>query len=106
MDRSAALPAAVTELLDAVSGTVGVVCPHALLATARAALPLDPRLSIVDTWQVKGLEYDGCVVLAPEVIVTEALGELTGLRTLYVALTRATQQLVVLSTRPLEALLT
>ena len=101
----AALPAAVAGLLDAVAGTVGVVCPHPLLAAARAALPHDPRLSVIDTWQVKGLEYDGCVVLAPEVIVTEALGELAGLRTLYVALTRATQQLVVLSTGSLDVLL-
>jgi len=37
-------------------------------------------------------------VLAPEVVVTEALTEKSGLRTLYVALTRATQRLVVLST--------
>ena len=104
-DLLAALPAAVAELLTTVTGTVGVVCPHAILAAARSTLPLDPRLSIVDTWQVKGLEYDGCVVLAPEVIATEALGELAGLRTLYVAVTRATQQLVVLSTGPLEAVL-
>ena len=58
----------------------------------------DPRVAVVDPWQVKGLEYDGCLVVAPELIVAEALTEVAGLRTLYVALTRATQRLAVLST--------
>ena len=57
---------------------------------------------MVDTWQVKGLEYDGCVVLAPELVLTEAMSERAGLRTLYVALTRATQRLVVVSTQDRE----
>jgi len=102
----AALPEAVSALFAAVSGTVGIVCPHALLHPARAVLGvLDPRVSVVDTWQVKGLEYDGCVVLSPEQVVTESLTTQAGLRTLYVALTRATQRLTVLSTVSLEALL-
>lgn len=96
-DVVAALPGALTALLAEVSGTVGVVVPRALRVPVRALL-LDPRVAVVDTWQVKGLEYDGCIVLAPEVVVTEALTEKSGLRTLYVALTRATQHLVVLST--------
>ena len=92
-----ALPSALDGLLADVSGTVGVVVPRALRAPVRA-LTLDPRVAVVDTWQVKGLEYDGCVVLAPELMVSEALAQRAGLRTLYVALTRATQRLVVLST--------
>lgn len=89
------LAAAVADLLDAVSGTVGVVTPFALRESVRAQLPPDPRLSVVDTWQVKGLEYDGCVVVSPTGVVEEALSEVAGMRSLYVALTRATQRLVV-----------
>ena len=96
-DVLAAVTATVEDLLTAVSGTVGVVVPRALRGPVRA-LSLDPRVAVVDTWQVKGLEYDGCLVVAPEIIVAEALTEKAGLRTLYVALTRATQRLQVLST--------
>ncbi|MGZ6826206.1 MAG: helicase, partial [Mycobacteriales bacterium] len=91
-----ALPGALADLLDQVSGTVGIVVPRGLRAPVRA-LVHDPRVAVVDTWQVKGLEYDGCLVLSPESVLAEALTEKAGLRTLYVALTRATQRLVVLS---------
>jgi len=91
-----ALPSAVETLLSQVSGTVGIVVPRGLRGPVRA-LALDRRVTVVDTWQVKGLEYDGCIVLSPETVVTEAMTERAGLRTLYVALTRATQRLVVLS---------
>jgi hypothetical protein len=94
-DPATAAGAAVDELLDQVSGTVGVVVPRALRSLVRHD---DPRVSVVDPWQVKGLEYDGCLVVAPELIVAEALTETAGLRTLYVALTRATQRLAVVST--------
>ncbi len=87
------LAAAVATLLDQVSGTVGVVTPFALRETVRAQLPPHPRLSVVDTWQVKGLEYDGCVVVSPVGVVAESLSEVAGMRSLYVALTRATQRL-------------
>ena len=79
--------------------------PRALVVRVQVVVPRalrgvfdDPRVSVVDPWQVKGLEYDGCLVVAPELIVAEALTEVAGLRTLYVALTRATQRLAVLST--------
>jgi DNA helicase IV len=100
-DVVAALDGAVGELLAQVSGTVGVVVPRALRSAVRAVVS-DPRVAVVDTWQVKGLEYDGCVVLSPELVLTEAMSKVAGLRTLYVALTRATQRLVVLSTEPRE----
>jgi DNA helicase IV len=87
----------VADLLEQVTGTVGVVVPRALRGVVQAQ---DPRVAVVDPWQVKGLEYDGCLVVAPEQIVAEALNERAGLRTLYVALTRATQRLTVLSTHP------
>lgn len=99
------LPAAVATLLEQVSGTVGVVVPAAQLAATRAALPEDPRLTVVDTWQVKGLEYDGCIVVDPYGVVAEALSELAGMRSLYVSLTRATQRLVIVTDRDLTDLL-
>ena len=83
-----------------------MVCPHGLVEQVRGVLPDDPRVSAVDPWQVKGLEYDGCVVLDPHGIVEESRHPVAGLRSLYVALTRATQRLVVVSGQPLETLLT
>ena len=84
---------------------MGVVAPHRLVERERAALPRTDRLSVVDPWQVKGLEYDGCVVADPHGVVAEAQHPVAGLRSLYVALTRATQRLVVVSVEPLETLL-
>ena len=101
----AEVPAAVERLLGQVGGTVGVVAPHGLVERVRDVLPAHPRLSVVDPWQVKGLEYDGCVVADPHGLVAEAMHPVAGLRSLYVALTRATQRLVVVSGEPLETLL-
>jgi DNA helicase IV len=99
------LPGVVRTLLTQVGGTVGVVAPYGLVQHVRDALPRDPRVVAVDPWQVKGLEYDGCVVVDPHGIVRESRHPVAGLRSLYVALTRATQRLVVVSEEPLETLL-
>jgi DNA helicase IV len=108
-DPLSLLADAAKTLLDQVGGTVGVVVPHGLVDPAVQALgglmEEHPRLSVVDPWQVKGLEYDGCVVVDPHGIVAESRAPLAGLRSTYVALTRATQRLVVLSTESLETLL-
>jgi DNA helicase IV len=104
-DLVAAVGLAVQELLGAVTGTVGVVAPHAMLDALHAALPFDDRLTLLDSWAVKGLEFDGCVVVSPRGLVEEALTRPAGLRTLYVALTRATQRLQVVQAEPLEAVL-
>lgn len=104
-DVLAGLPGVVGRLLEQVAGTVGVVAPHGLVGQVTDVLPRDPRLSVVDPWQVKGLEYDGCVVVDPHGIVAESQHPVVGLRSLYVALTRATQRLVVLGEEPLETLL-
>ena len=103
--RCAEVPAAVERLLGQVGGTVGVVAPHGLVERGPRRAAGDPRLSVVDPWQVKGLEYDGCVVADPHGLVAEAQHPVAGLRSLYVALTRATQRLVVVSREPLETLL-
>jgi hypothetical protein len=99
------LPGIVQELLGQVGGTVGVVAPHSLVEQVRDLLPSDPRVSAVDPWQVKGLEYDGCVVLDPHGIAGESSHPVAGLRSVYVALTRATHRLVVVGAQPLESLL-
>ena len=98
VDR-AAVPAHVvarTEaLLAEVEGTVAVV-------TARGSKPeieqaLEPlvaqssgRLVVLEGLDTKGLEFDGVVVVEPDAITDESA---SGWRTLYVALTRATQRL-------------
>src|SRR5205814_9906650 len=79
---------AVGDLLVAVEGTVGVVAPD----PAPLAHLAGGRVQVVDPLEAKGLEYDGVVVVDPDTI---AGGTETGVRTLYVALTRATQRLTV-----------
>ncbi len=86
----------VARMLEEVAGTVGVICPRALRERV-SLMTDDPRVQVLDPWQAKGLEFDGCLVLAPEDIVGEGRTREAGLRTLYVALTRATQRLTVVS---------
>ncbi len=95
----AAVRAAARELLSDVDGTVGVITATGRLAGIRAVMSEvdDPRLAVVDGVEAKGLEYDGVVLVEPGELITEST---TGPRTLYVALTRATQRLTVLTTDP------
>ncbi|MFI7383057.1 HelD family protein [Streptomyces sp. NPDC049813] len=82
-------------LLDRVDGTVGVVV--AMNRRAEAARWLDglgERVVALGSLEAKGLEYDATVVVSPAEIADESPA---GLRVLYVALTRATQQLTVVS---------
>jgi hypothetical protein len=88
------VPAAVATLLEQVSGTVGVIATAADTPQLAALLDPDPRLQVLDTWQAKGMEFDGCLVVSPERVATETPA---GLRSLYVAVSRATQRLAVLS---------
>ncbi|TLQ45629.1 HelD family protein [Streptomyces marianii] len=84
-------------LLDEVDGTVGVVV--AMDRRAEAARWLDglgDRAVALGSLEAKGLEYDATVVVSPAEIADESPA---GLRVLYVALTRATQQLTVVSGR-------
>ncbi|MGX7824880.1 HelD family protein [Actinokineospora sp. 24-640] len=94
-----AVVTAARELLDGVAGTVGVITSASRVAGARAALAgLDPeRVKVVDGLESKGLEYDAVVLAEPGELVSESL---TGPRTLYVALTRATQLLTVVTSDP------
>jgi DNA helicase IV len=87
------------ELLKQVEGTVGVITPvprRAEIAAWVASLE-DDRVQVVTSLQAKGMEYDGVVLVEPEEIRTDSE---SGVRTLYVALSRATQQLITVGTRP------
>lgn len=82
-------------LLDEVDGTVGVVVAMRRRSAARRWLEgLGDRAVALGSLEAKGLEYDATVVVSPAEIADESPA---GLRVLYVALTRATQRLTVLS---------
>ncbi|MHB1487110.1 MAG: HelD family protein [Acidimicrobiales bacterium] len=93
------------ELATVGYGTVGVITPPSLVAPVMAALlgaglevgeamsqGLDAPITVITPDLVKGLEFDSVVVVEPGRIVQEAV---QGLRSLYVAFTRATKRLAV-----------
>ncbi len=83
-------------LLDRVDGTVGVVVAMQRREEAARWLEgLGDRVVALGSLEAKGLEYDASIVVSPAEIADESPA---GLRVLYVALTRATQQLTVVST--------
>ncbi|MFE5716332.1 HelD family protein [Streptomyces sp. NPDC056501] len=82
-------------LLERVEGTVGVVVAMNRRAeAARWLAELGDRVVALGSLEAKGLEYDATVVVSPAEIADESPA---GLRVLYVALTRATQQLTVIA---------
>ncbi|BCJ60939.1 HelD family protein [Micromonospora endophytica] len=84
--------AAARALLDEVEGTVGVITPvprRDEVAGWLGGLGSE-RLQVVTSLEAKGMEYDGVVLVAPGEIRAEPGA---GVRTLYVALSRATQRL-------------
>ncbi|MGI8645705.1 MAG: HelD family protein [Nocardioides sp.] len=93
-------------LLDDVVAQVAEF-PHAVLGRDVPDEPLgtefDIRLDIVPASLAKGLEFDHVVLLEPDAIVTGEPDRVTGLRRLYVCLTRAVTSLVVVHTDPLPA---
>jgi len=104
VDLAGAVGAATTEALRQVEGTVGVISPLQLVEAARGWVAgaarlngASGRVTVVDPISAKGLEFDAAIVVAPEHIIAESP---TGLRSVYVALTRATQRLTVISTAP------
>ncbi len=93
------------------AGLVGVICPPSLVADVADALDatgvtygaperggLDETITLVPVEVCKGLEFDSVIVVEPAAVVQESP---QGYRALFVALTRATQHLVVLHSRPL-----
>jgi DNA helicase IV len=97
----ACLPAAVREAAEKqladVDGTVGMITPVARrdeIAPWVAGLP--ERLQVVTALEAKGMEYDAVVLVEPGEIAVDQ----SGVRTLYVALSRATQRLTTVGTNP------
>ncbi|MFI0405047.1 HelD family protein [Actinomadura sp. 3N508] len=107
---------AAKELLGQVEGTIGVIVPQSLdesggqaslfdePATAwtaadrdRLAAGLPDRVQVLDVLEAKGLEFDAAVIVAPETVAAQSP---RGLRVLYVAVSRATQRLTVLTADP------
>jgi DNA helicase IV len=114
-------------LVDAVrtsvgrEGSVGLIAPDADVERVGAALArgglgfavlgeepadeqateFDAHLDLVPASLAKGLEFDHVVLLEPAGIVTGEPDRVTGLRRLYVCLTRAVTSLVVLHSEPL-----
>ncbi|MFE9887774.1 HelD family protein [Streptomyces scopuliridis] len=94
-DPAATVRAEAQRLLDRVDGTVGVVVAmNRREQAARWLAGLGDRVVALGSLEAKGLEYDATVVVSAAEIADESPA---GLRVLYVALTRATQQLTVVS---------
>jgi len=114
-DPATAVVAAVRSALQA-EGTVGVVVPDAAVPVVRTALAgagvafellgeqaqdFESRTDLVPATLAKGLEFDHVVLLEPTGIVAGEPDRVTGLRRLYVCLTRAVSSLVVVHGAPL-----
>jgi hypothetical protein len=88
---------AVLDILGDVEGTVGVIASTATRDRVAASLDgvAEARLQVVTGLDAKGMEYDGVVVVEPAELAAEGT---SGVRTLYVALSRATQRLTTVGT--------
>jgi DNA helicase IV len=111
--------AAVRAVVSALSGegSVGLVVADAHAASAGAALrdaqvdharlgdtgDIEARVDLVPASLAKGLEFDHVVLVEPADIVAGEPDETTGLRRLYVCLTRAVSSLHVVHRAPLPA---
>ncbi|WP_239158194.1 UvrD-helicase domain-containing protein [Streptomyces sp. SID13726] len=94
-----AADARVPELAEALTAAgVGYLAPGEETTT-------ETRLTLVPASLAKGLEYDYVVLDEPESVVTGEPDERTGLRRLYVALTRAVSGLIVTHAAPLPGAL-
>jgi DNA helicase IV len=82
---------AVEKLLGEVEGTVGVIAPDAAFRDrVKSWLKADDRIGVVTALAAKGMEYDAVALIEP--------GLVDSARTLYVALSRATQRLTTVAT--------
>ena len=113
---TAEVVAACEELL-ANEGSTGLIAADARIPALAEALTaagigyidpgeettVDTRLTLVPASLAKGLEYDYVVLDEPQAVVDGEPDERTGLRRLYVALTRAVSGLIVTHTAPLPS---
>jgi DNA helicase IV len=103
------------ELVQVGSGNVAVICAASQVdavsdALNAAGVPhgvafqqgLSHQVTLVPVGMVKGLELDATVVIEPAAIVDE---EPQGMRSLYVALTRATRLLTIVHAQPLPTVM-
>ncbi|MGI9080362.1 MAG: HelD family protein [Acidimicrobiales bacterium] len=98
------------EAAEVGAGKVGVLAPVGLLGHLAAAIGpdlartgadvgvLDAQVGVLAPEMAKGLEFDSVIVVEPARVVAESP---QGLRALYVALTRTTRRLRVVSSEPL-----
>ena len=102
-------------------GSVGVIAPDALVAALSADLAAlgirhgrldhrhgdddDHQVELVPATVAKGLEFDRTVVVEPAAIAAAEPDERTGLRRLYVVLTRAVSETTIVHSQPLPAAL-
>ena len=115
-DSLAAAVTAVREVSER-PGSIGLIVPDALVAATRKALQgiafsvlgdeddVDAHLDVVPASLAKGLEFDHVVLVEPAGIVAGEADERTGLRRLYVCLTRAVTSLVVVHSEDLPEVL-
>lgn len=115
-DSLAAAVTAVHEVSER-PGSIGLIVPDALVPATRKALQgiafsvlgdeddVDAHLDVVPASLAKGLEFDHVVLVEPASIVSGEADERTGLRRLYVCLTRAVTSLVVLHSEDLPEVL-
>jgi DNA helicase IV len=96
-------------------GSIGVIVPDPLVANTNAALTaagivhsqlgnaddIEARVDVVPASLAKGLEFDHVVLVEPADIVATEADHLTGLRRLYVCLSRAVTSLVVVHAQPI-----
>ncbi|MGH3454661.1 MAG: HelD family protein [Nocardioidaceae bacterium] len=113
-DPIAAAVAATHEVLGQ-EGSIGVIVPDDLAAATGAALAaagidhvrlgdehdIESRVDLVPATLAKGLEFDHVVLAEPAAIVACEADLATGLRRLYVCLTRAVTSLTVVHAEPL-----
>jgi DNA helicase IV len=104
-----------TRTMLAEEGSIGIIVPDDRVDQVAAALvesgidhvrlgderDVDARVDLVPARLAKGLEFDHVVVAEPASIVAAEPDETTGLRRLYVCLTRAVTSLTVVHERPL-----
>jgi DNA helicase IV len=99
-------------------GSVGVIAPLSLVKPVSAALTrqgmehgvlgadhgdVEHQVDVVPAMVAKGLEFDRVVVVEPSTIAADEPDERTGLRRLYVVLTRAVSELTVVHSADLPA---
>jgi len=122
VDVGEALPRVVEVVVaeTAEPGSVGVIAPDAQVAAVSQALQhkgvdhgvlgsdhgdVEHQVDVVPASVAKGLEFDRVVVLEPAAIAAAEPDERTGLRRLYVVLTRAVSALTVVHSEPLPVAL-